>query len=81
MRAGDNASGDNSALNNASNQQTVTVFWQSDKGTRYSVIRPLGNKAGRGYLEISFDPVFTLQSVADLTGLPLRIQSAQSVYR
>ena len=76
MQAGDNASGDNTALKTASNQQTVTAFWLSEKGARYSVIRPLGNKTGQGYLEISFDPVFTLRSVADLTGLPLRIQSA-----
>jgi len=76
MLAGDSETGDNAALKNVTNRQTATAFWLSDKGTRYSVIRPVGNRTGRGYLEISFDPVFTLQGVADLTGLPLRIQSA-----
>ncbi|NHZ69872.1 MAG: HAMP domain-containing protein, partial [Thermotogales bacterium] len=76
MRVGDNETGNNPALKNLNKRQTVTAYWLSDKGTRYSVIRPLGNKAGGGYLEISFDPVFALQGVADLTGLPLRIESA-----
>jgi len=75
MQAGDSESGDNIALKNADYRQPVAAYWLSDKGTRYSVIRPLGNNTGQGYLEISFDPVFSLQNVASLTGLPLRIQS------
>ncbi|GMQ89538.1 MAG: hypothetical protein BMS9Abin09_1036 [Gammaproteobacteria bacterium] len=76
MLAGENETGENKALESANKRQTIAAFWLSDKGARYSVIRPIGDKTGRGYLEISFDPIFTLQGVADLTGLPLRIQSA-----
>ncbi|MFQ5643529.1 MAG: methyl-accepting chemotaxis protein [Thiogranum sp.] len=75
MQAGNSEGGDNIALRNADPQQGNAAFWLSDKGSRYSVIRPLGDRTGQGYLEISFDPVFTLQNVAGLTGLPLRIQT------
>jgi methyl-accepting chemotaxis protein WspA len=40
------------------------------------VLHPVGAKAARGYLAISFDPVYALQSVAALTNLPLRILAA-----
>ncbi|HED18619.1 MAG TPA: methyl-accepting chemotaxis protein, partial [Gammaproteobacteria bacterium] len=76
MLAGETETGENNALESANKRQTSAAFWLSDKGARYSVVRPVGDKTGRGYLEISFDPIFTLQRVADLTGLPLRIQSA-----
>jgi methyl-accepting chemotaxis protein WspA len=66
----------NSPILEASSLESgASGFWISDLGTRYSVIKVLGNTSGRGYLEIVFDVAFSLQSVADLTRLPLRIQS------
>ncbi len=75
MQAGDHESGDQVALKNATPGQVAAAFWLSDKGSRYSVVRSLGNQTGRGYLEISFDPLFSLQHVAELTHLPLRIET------
>jgi len=54
-------------------QQQTAAFWLSETGARYTVIQPVGAKANRGYLTISFDPAYTLRSVATLTDLPLRI--------
>ena len=77
MTTGDTSIGNNTLLENTTAKQITSGFWTTQDGSRYSVIQPVGNKAGRGYLEIVFDPAFTLQSVADLTGLPLRIQSTR----
>jgi len=52
---------------------TVSSFWQSDAGAHYSVFEPLGGKRTLGYLEISFDPAYSLQSAATLTRAPLRV--------
>ncbi len=61
----------------ATSDESTSGFWLSTEGTRYAVIQPIGEKSARGYLEINFDPSFTLQLVAGLTGLPLRIQSPE----
>lgn len=77
MTAGDTEVGNTTLLDTATQAQTTSGFWAAQDGSRYSVIQPVGNKAGRGYLEIVFDPAFSLQSVGELTGLPLRIRSTR----
>ena len=53
-------------------KQQTAAFWLSDTGARYTVLQPIGAPTNRGYLAISFDPAYALQSVASLTHLPLR---------
>ncbi len=73
MNAGQAESSVADAIDKRNPKQAVSTFWQSDQEVRYSVIQPLGGKKTWGYLEISFDPAFSLQSVASLTRLPLRV--------
>lgn len=73
MIAGQAETIDAGILKNRDPKQPVSAFWQSDTGPRYSVLQPVGEKAARGYLALSFDPAHSLQSVAALTDLPLRI--------
>ncbi len=54
-------------------EQATAAYWPSDAGARYTVLQPVGSRTNRGFLAISFDPAYTLQSVASLTSLPLRI--------
>ena len=75
MSAGQLESRDSPALAHSSKKSGADAFWHSAEGARYSVVQPVGSRSGRGYLEITFDPVFSLQSVAELTHLPLRIQT------
>ena len=63
------------ALDARDPKQAVATFWSDDRGARFTVLQPLGSKAARGYLAVSFDPVYALQAVATLTNLPLRIEA------
>jgi methyl-accepting chemotaxis protein WspA len=76
MVAGQPETLNNSTLETRDPEQPSATFWLSEAGPRYSVLHPVGAKAARGYLAISFDPVYALQSVAALTNLPLRILAA-----
>ena len=73
MVAGEAQTLDSRILEARSAQQATGMLWQSKTGPRYTVLQPVGNKTASGYLAISFDPVYALQSVAQLTNLPLRI--------
>ena len=73
MVAGQAETIDSSILEIRDSKQPVSAFWLSDTGARYSVLQPVGEKAARGYLALSFDPAHSLQAVAALTNLPLRI--------
>ncbi len=75
MGAGQGEIQDSPLLANAAPDQPAAGLWLAEPGPRYSVIRPLGEKSAAGYLEIRFDPVVSLQSVAELTDLPLRMHS------
>jgi len=75
MRAGPQDTEDSPLLKDATPKRTSAGYWLAKDGARYSVIQAIGGKSGRGYLEIRFDPAFSLQSVADFTRLPLRILS------
>ncbi len=73
MHAGGPESTTEEALERRNPKQAVSTFWQGENGARYSVFEPLGGKKTWGYLEISFDPAYTLQSAATLTHAPLRV--------
>lgn len=75
MGAGQDDAWDSPLLGSVSPEQPSAGLWLAEEGPRYSVIRLVGEKSTAGYLEIRFDPAFSLQSVAELTNLPLRIQS------
>jgi methyl-accepting chemotaxis protein len=75
MVAGQTETLDNELLASRDPKQDVARLWSGDNGARYSVVHPLGGKSVRGYLAISFDPVYALQSIGTLTQLPLRIES------
>jgi len=64
-----------SVLETRDPKQQVATYWLSDTGARYTVVQPIGALTNRGYLAISFDPAYSLQSVAQLTSLPLRIMT------
>jgi len=73
MVAGEAQTLDSRVLEARNAHQATGLLWQSKKGPRYTVLQPVGNKTASGYLAISLDPVYALQSVAQLTNLPLRI--------
>jgi methyl-accepting chemotaxis protein WspA len=73
MVAGQPETIDSSVLGTRDPKQPVSAFWLSDVGARFSVLQPVGEKPAHGYLVLSFDPAYSLQSVAALTNLPLRI--------
>ena len=75
MGAGQGEIQDSPLLADAAPEQPAAGLWLAEPGPRYSVIRTLGEKSAAGYLEIRFDPVVSLQSVAELTDLPLRMHS------
>jgi methyl-accepting chemotaxis protein WspA len=75
MGAGQGEIQDSPLLADAAPEQPAAGLWLAEPGPRYSVIRPVGEKSAAGYLEIRFDPVVSLQSVAELTNLPLRMRS------
>lgn len=79
MVAGQPETLNDSTLEARDPEQSTATLWLSEAGPRYSVLHPVGAKATRGYLAISFDPVYALQSVAALTNLPLRILAADDV--
>ncbi|MFZ0468804.1 MAG: methyl-accepting chemotaxis protein [Thiogranum sp.] len=79
MVAGQPETLNNSTLEARDPEQPTATLWLSEAGPRYCVLHPVGAKATRGYLAISFDPVYALQSVAALTNLPLRILAADEV--
>ena len=72
MSAGDDTGADSPILQQENTEPSVQGFWLDGDLPRYSVVRPVG---GKGYLELRFDPVYALQSVTTLTGLPLHINS------
>jgi methyl-accepting chemotaxis protein WspA len=75
MGAGRGEIEDSPLLADAGPEQPAAGLWLAEPGPRYSVIRPVGEKSAAGYLEIRFDPVVSLQSVAELTDLPLRMHA------
>jgi methyl-accepting chemotaxis protein WspA len=75
MAAGEAEAINSNLLKSRDPQQATSAFWSDDGGARYTVLQPLGGKTARGWLAVSFDPVYALQSVAVLTGLPLRIEA------
>jgi len=75
MGAGHDEAQDSPLLANVGPEQPSAGLWLAEQGPRYSVVRLIGEKSAAGYLEIRFDPAFSLRSVAELTNLPLRVQS------
>jgi methyl-accepting chemotaxis protein len=75
MSAGQAESQDSPLLVDAGPEQPIAGLWLAQDGPRYSIIRLVGDESAGGYLEIRFDPAFSLRSVAELTNLPLRVQS------
>lgn len=75
MSAGDDTGADSPILQQESTEPAVQGFWLDGDLPRYSVIRPVGANSGKGYLELRFDPVYALQSISTVTGLPLHISS------
>jgi len=75
MSAGDDTGADSPILEQDNAEQPAQGFWLNDGLPRYSIVRHIGANGGKGYLELRFDPVYALQSVTTMTGLPLRISS------
>jgi len=75
MGAGQKDPQDSPLLNQAQAERPAAGLWIAEDGPRYSVIRLVGNETAGGYLEIRFDPAFSMKSVAGLTRLPLRVQA------
>jgi diguanylate cyclase (GGDEF)-like protein len=48
-------------------------LWVSPLGPFYSVLLPIGGLHIEGYIEMVFDPRFTLQAVSEMTSMPITI--------
>lgn len=55
---------------------TVTGLCTSPRGTRYSVLMPIGGLRPTGYLEVVTDPVPALARVEEKLGFPVRLRDA-----
>jgi methyl-accepting chemotaxis protein WspA len=75
MSAGEDAETNSPILQQDDPEQPAQGFWLAGDLPRYSIVRRVGKNAGNGYLELRFDPIYALQSVTALTGLPLRINT------
>ncbi|TCK18897.1 methyl-accepting chemotaxis protein [Thiogranum longum] len=79
MSSGEGAGLDSPLLKGDDLEQSAQGFWLDGDLPRYSILRPIGKNAGKGYLELRFDPVYALQSVTNLTGLPVHINTISGV--
>ncbi len=75
MSAGEDNGAGSPLLEQDDPAQSAQGYWLAGDLPRYSVIRQVGKNAGQGYLELRFDPVYALQSVATLAGMPLRVKA------
>ncbi len=75
MSSGEETGQDSPLLQRENLDESAQGFWLDGDLPRYSIVSPVGKNAGKGYLEIRFDPVHALQSVANLTGRAVRIES------
>ncbi len=53
--------------------KTLSYTWLSEQGAMYSMLMPVGGLRVIAYLEVVVNPVLSLQSVADISQLPLTI--------
>lgn len=60
--------------------KAIGGLWVSPQGPRYSVLLPIGGLHIRGYTEVVFDPTYTLQSVSEMTSMPVTILQADEPY-
>lgn len=63
------------ALATKNPESTAPSSWLAEAGPRYSIVKAIGDSSSPGFLEIRFDLVSSLGTVAELTHLPLRIKS------
>jgi len=82
MSAGEDAGANSPFLEQDDPELPTQGFWLADDLPRYSIVRRVGKSADQGYLELRFDPIQPLQSVAALTGLPLQVNtiSGETLY-
>jgi diguanylate cyclase (GGDEF)-like protein len=53
--------------------KAISALWVSANGPLYSVLLPIGGLHIAGYIEVVFDPRFTLQGVNEMTSMPVTI--------
>lgn len=53
--------------------KAISTLWVSTDEPLYSVLLPIGGLHIAGYLEVVFDPRFTLQAVSEMTSMPVTI--------
>ncbi len=66
--------------NGAERLKAVGGLWVSDRGAHYSVLLPIGGLHISGYLEVIFNPYFTLESVSKITSMPVTILTPDEPY-
>jgi diguanylate cyclase (GGDEF)-like protein len=60
--------------------KAISGLWVSANGPLYSVLLPIGGLHIKGYVEVVFDPRFTLQTVSEMTSMPVSIHLPQESY-
>jgi diguanylate cyclase (GGDEF)-like protein len=53
--------------------KALSALWVSGNGPLYSVLLPIGGLHIAGYIEVVFDPRFTLNAVSEMTSMPVTI--------
>lgn len=75
MASGEESNLDSPVLTAEGLEDAARGYWLDGELPRYSIVRLVGKAAGRGYLELRFDPAHALQTVTNLSGLPVRINT------
>ncbi|VAW75775.1 Methyl-accepting chemotaxis protein I (serine chemoreceptor protein) [hydrothermal vent metagenome] len=75
MSAGEEEGYSSPILEQSDSELLTQGYWLNGDLPRYSIVQNIGKNSGKGYLELRFDPAHSLQTVAALTGLPLRINT------
>jgi diguanylate cyclase (GGDEF)-like protein len=60
--------------------KAIGGLWRSAAGPLYSVLLPIGGLRIEGYIEVLFDPRFTLQAVGEMTRMPVTLLLPGEVY-
>lgn len=60
--------------------KAVSGLWLSSSGPLYSVLIPIGGLRISGYIEVIFDPKFTLEGVSEITSMPVSIHRPEERY-
>lgn len=55
--------------------KAVAALWHEADRPYYSILIPIGGLRPSGYLEVVVSPLFNLQRIEEMVGLPLRIES------